>query len=137
MSGRYPQPVVGVVCLRADAVLLIRRSKPPREGEWSVPGGRVEWGETLAQAALRELTEEAGVTATLLDLVGVYDGVFPADDRHYVLIDYAARWVAGEPVGGDDALEARFWPVAEAIEAVGWAPTKDLIRAAWERFGAL
>jgi len=135
VSERWPQPVVGVVCFRGDEVLLIRRGNAPRLGEWSVPGGRMEWGETLHAAALRELHEETAVTADLLELVGVYDGVFPQDDRHFVLIDYAARWTGGEPVAGDDAADARFWPVEAAIEAVAWAPTKHLIRAAWEQFG--
>lgn len=136
MTERCPQPVVGVVCFRGAEALLIRRSKPPRQGDWSVPGGRVEWGETLRGAALRELGEETGVQAELLGLVDVFDGVFLKDDRHFILIDYAARWTAGEPVAGDDAAEARFLPVAEAIDAVAWEPTKDLIRVAWERFGA-
>ena len=137
MTIRRPVPVVGVVCFRGAEVLLIRRGQPPRAGDWSIPGGKMEWGETLLGAALRELAEETGVTAEMLGLVDVYDGVFPQDDRHYVLIDYAARWMSGEPVAGDDAVEARFWPVPAAIEAVAWTPTKALIAEAWERFGEI
>ena len=130
MSERFPVPAVGVVCLRGEEVLLIRRGKPPREGEWSLPGGRVEWGEGAQAAALRELKEETGVQAELTGLLAVVDGVFPAADKHYVLVDYAARWVSGEPVAGDDAVEARFTPLAD-IDGLGlWSETVRIIRMA-------
>ena len=128
-----------MVCLRGEEVLLIRRGKPPRLGEWSLPGGRIEWGERAADATLRELQEETGVEAELLGLLDVVDGLFNARDgaleRHYLLIDYAARWRSGEPLGGDDALEARFWPAAEAIRLVQWSETRRIIALALERFG--
>lgn len=125
-----PIPAVGVVCLRGDEVLLIRRGAPPRLGEWSLPGGRIEPGERAVDAALRELGEETGVTARLLGLIDVVDGVFPEIDRHYVLIDYVAEWLSGEPVPGDDAAEARFMPADEAISLVAWSETRRIIAAA-------
>lgn len=131
----HPIPAVGVVCLRADCVLLIRRGTPPRLGEWSLPGGRIEWGETARTAALRELREETGVDAHLIGLIDVVDGIFTSrtsgeTTRHYVLADFAARWRAGEPVAGDDAAEARFVPLG-AIETLGmWAETVRIIHAA-------
>lgn len=125
-----PAPCVGVVCLRGDEVLLIRRGKPPRQGEWSLPGGRIEAGERAVDAALRELREETGVEAELIGLVDVVDGVFPEAGRHYVLIDYAARWLSGEPVAGDDAAEARFVTLAEAERLVDWNETRRIIREA-------
>ena len=64
-----PTPAVGVVCLKGDEVLLIRRGTPPRQGEWSLPGGRIEPGERLADAALRELREETDVEAELIGLI--------------------------------------------------------------------
>lgn len=131
MSER-PTPCAGVVCLRGDEVLLIRRGKPPRLGQWSIPGGRVEMGETVAAAALRELAEETGVEAELLGLIDVVDHI--GDGAQMVLIDYAARWIAGEPVGGDDASEARFFPIAEAMARVEWSETRRIIAAATERF---
>jgi 8-oxo-dGTP diphosphatase len=128
-----------VVCLKGGEVLLIRRGKPPRQGEWSLPGGRIEWGERAIQAALRELEEETAVKAELAGLLDVVDGLFLGPDgqleRHYVLVDYAARWVSGEPVGGDDAVEARFWPAAEALDLVRWSETQRIIKLALERFG--
>jgi 8-oxo-dGTP diphosphatase len=125
-----PVPAVGVVCLRGDQILLIRRGTPPRQGEWSLPGGRIEPGERAVDAALRELREETGVEAEITGLIDVVDGLFPEAGRHYVLIDYAARWVSGEPVAGDDAAEARFVTLAEVEAVVDWAETRRIIRMA-------
>ena len=135
MSSPLPAPVpcVGVVCLRGDAVLLIRRGRPPRQGEWSLPGGRIEPGERAVDAALRELREETGVEAQITGLIDVVDGLFPEAGRHYVLIDYAARWVSGEPVAGDDAAEARFVALDQVAALVDWAETRRVIALAAER----
>jgi 8-oxo-dGTP diphosphatase len=128
-----PVPAVGVVCLRGDQVLMIRRGTPPRQGEWSLPGGRIEAGERMVDAALRELLEETGVTAEIVGLLDVVDGVYPEIDRHYVLIDYLARWVAGDPVAGDDADEARFMPFDEAMRRVSWGETRRILGMAQGR----
>ena len=125
-----PVPAVGVVCLRGDQVLLIRRGTPPRQGEWSLPGGRIESGERAVDAALRELREETGVEAEITGLIDVVDGVFPEAGRHYVLIDYAARWISGEPIAGDDAVEARFVPLAQVEALVSWSETCRVIALA-------
>ena len=132
MTGLLPTPVpaVGVVCLRGDSVLLIRRGTPPRLGEWSLPGGRIEPGERAVDAALRELREETGVEAEITGLIDVVDGLFPEAGRHYVLIDYAARWVSGEPVAGDDALEARFVALDEIESLIEWSETRRIIQLA-------
>lgn len=130
-----PTAAVGVACLRGDEVLLIRRGTPPRLGEWSLPGGRIEWGERAEAAALRELREETGVEAEITGLLDVVDGLFPG--RHYLLVDYGARWVSGEPRAGDDAADARFWPVEAALEAVDWGETRRIIRLALSRAEAL
>ena len=133
MDTAQPVPAVGVVCLKDDQVLLIRRGKPPLQGDWSLPGGKLEWGERLEDCARRELFEETGVEAEILGLAAVVDGLWPG--RHYVLIDYAARWLSGEPVAGDDAAEAAFHPLA-ALEGLGlWSETVRVIREAAERFG--
>ncbi len=130
-----PVSTVGVVCLRGAEVLLIKRGNPPRQGQWSLPGGRLEWGETLQDGALRELTEETGVTAQILGLIDVVDGLFTSratgeTTRHYVMIDYAARWLSGEPVAGDDAAEARFVALDEVESLIDWSETRRIIRMA-------
>lgn len=132
-SPALPVPAVGVVCLRDETVLLIRRGKPPRMGEWSLPGGRIEPGEKALDAALRELKEETGVTARITGLLDVVDGLFPEAGRHFVLIDYGAEWVSGEPVAGDDALEARFVPMDQVDDLIDWAETRRIIAMAAER----
>lgn len=137
---RRPSAAVGVVCLKGETVLLIRRGKPPLAGGWSLPGGRIEWGERAVDAALRELREETGVEADLLGLLDVVDGLFPASrageaDAHYVLIDYAARWRSGEPCAGDDAADAAFHPL-DGLDALDlWAETVRIIDLAHKRFG--
>lgn len=129
-----PVAAVGVVCLRGDEVLLIRRGTPPRVGEWSLPGGRIEWGERAADAALRELMEETGVEAELAGLLDVVDGIFPAEGgRHYVLIDYVARWISGEPRAGDDAADAAFKPLNMLDELVAWEETRRIVKLAVSR----
>lgn len=135
-ATRYPQPAVGVVCFKGDAVLLIRRATPPLQGAWSLPGGRIEWGERAEAAALRELKEETGITARLTGLIAVVDGVFGeagAIDRHYVLIDYAAEWVSGEPAPGDDAASAAFHAVAALDGLELWSETARIIRLAYDQ----
>lgn len=105
--------------------MLIRRGRPPRQGDWSIPGGKIRWGESLHDAALRELSEETGVRAELTHLVEIYEII--EDDFHYVLIDYAARWVSGEPIAGDDALEARFMARDEALKSLVHTDLCDVI----------
>jgi 8-oxo-dGTP diphosphatase len=134
VSTPRPVPCVGVVCLRGNQVLLIQRGKEPRKGEWSIPGGRMEVGETVAAAALRELHEETGVEAELLGLLDVIDHI--SDHGHAVLIDFAARWRGGEPEAGDDAADAAFLSVEDACARVSWSQTQRMIRLAVERFGA-
>ena len=139
---RHPRPAVGIVCIRGyDEVLLIRRGKPPGAGGWSLPGGRVEWGETLAAAALRELSEETGVSARLSGLIDVVDGLFEPDGTgtptsHYVLVDYAARWLSGEPVAGDDAADARFFHRGELAGLGLWSETLRIIERGLHEWGA-
>ncbi len=122
-----PIPAVGIVCLRGDDVLLIKRGKPPLAGAWSLPGGHIEYGERARDAALRELREETGTEAEIVGLIDVVDGLF---DRHYVLIDYAARWLSGAPRAGDDAAEARFFTPLELPGLGLWHETLRIIEAA-------
>ena len=128
---------VGVVVLRSGQkgpeVLLIRRGKPPRQGEWSIPGGKQEWGETLHDAAHREIWEETGVKIDGLRLIDVVDGLMRTADgvlsRHLTLVDYRADWVAGDVRAGDDAVDARWVPVTEIAAYKLWSETTRIILA--------
>ncbi|MEQ1812808.1 MAG: NUDIX hydrolase [Terricaulis sp.] len=130
MSEAQGRPIAaaGVVCLRGEDVLLIRRGTPPREGEWSLPGGRIEFGERAVDAALRELGEETGCEGEIIGLVDVVDGLM--GDRHYVLIDYAVRWLSGEPRPGDDAIHVEFVAPGDIAKLGMWSETVRIIEAA-------
>lgn len=130
-----PIPAVGIVCFNDDGhVLLIRRGNPPRQGDWSIPGGKLEWGEKAIDAAHRELAEETGVTAEILGLIEVVDGIFTSRTsgdvtRHYLLIDYVARYRSGVVRAGDDASDACFVAL-ERLEPYGlWDETIRIIHA--------
>ncbi|MDJ0684423.1 MAG: NUDIX hydrolase [Alphaproteobacteria bacterium] len=137
MTRTYPtRPMagVGVVVFKEDAVLLIRRGKPPNRGAISLPGGAQELGETVRETAVREVLEETGVTAQITDLVDAVDAIRKdAEGRilyHYTLIDFAADWVSGEPTPGSDADEAFWRPLDRLDELMLWAETKRVIRLA-------
>lgn len=117
---------MGVVCWRGDEVLLIKRGREPRRGEWSIPGGKVERGETLHDACVRELFEETGVTAEIGGLIEVYEIIVP--DFHYVLLDYNAIFTSGHPVAADDADEARFVNADAALSLVSRDDLRDVIK---------
>jgi 8-oxo-dGTP diphosphatase len=126
---------VGVVLLRADTVLLIRRGKPPRLGEWSLPGGAQELGETVRETARRELAEETGLApAGGLVLLDVIDSIQrDAQGRvvsHYTLVDFAAEAGPGDPVPGDDCAGATWAPIG-ALEGFSlWERTREVIARA-------
>lgn len=80
--------------------------------------------------------EETGVQAEILGLIDVVDGLFPDAGVHYVLIDYAARWTGGEPRAGDDALDAVFLPMREALSRLEWEETRRIVTEAFERFAS-
>lgn len=135
MSRDYPtRPLVGVgaVIWRDDKVLLVRRGKPPKDGEWSLPGGAQELGETILQALTREVQEETGLTIKVVALIDVIDAIIPDKDgdirNHYTLIDFAARWVGGDARAGDDVTAVR-WVTLEEISEYGlWQETSRIIR---------
>jgi len=115
MRREYPDvPIVGVgaVVVKDGQVLLVRRANDPNRGQWSIPGGTVELGETLAQAAIREVREECQVEVEPGDVLSTFD-MIQRDEKgriryHYVLIDLTARYVSGKPVAGTDALDVRW-----------------------------
>ncbi|MGA2415844.1 MAG: NUDIX hydrolase [Candidatus Sulfotelmatobacter sp.] len=117
MRREFPEvPLVGVgaIIIEEDRVVLVKRLHPPLQAEWSIPGGVLEVGELVREAAIREAREETGLTVEAGELLGVYDRVLRhADQRvqyHYVLIDFLCRRVAGELAAASDAAEVRwFW----------------------------
>jgi len=127
-SREYPaRPLVGVGALirQDDSVLLIRRGRPPGQGEWSIPGGLVKTGETLEQAVVREAREETGLEVEPLALVELLERIFP-DDRgrtrhHYVLADYLCRVLGGSLEAGSDANEAA-WVERSELHGYALAP---------------
>lgn len=122
---QLPRLSVGGVVWRDDDVLLIRRGKEPFKGHWSIPGGKVNFGETLEAALVREIMEETGITARIKGFAGAFESI--TAHGHHVMIDYACEWLSGEPVAGDDALDAAFFPFAEAMEKVSWDETRNVI----------
>ncbi|MBO6782270.1 MAG: NUDIX hydrolase [Alphaproteobacteria bacterium] len=169
MSGReYPdRPIsgVGVVVLKDDHVLLIRRGREPRIGQWSIPGGKQELGEGWRETAAREVREETGIEIEVVGIVDVVDAIVrdgdparpgtqgvtvpaanddnpvPPGDRpvryHYTLVDCAARWTGGEPVAGGDAAHAEWWPLARLDELALWTETVRIIREAADMAGSV
>ena len=114
-----PQIAVGAVVIRDEKVLLVKRRNPPGKGLWSIPGGRVELGETLKEAAEREIKEEAGVIIRAKDQVYTFD-LIDRDEQgcirfHYVIVDLLADYVSGKPNPSSDACEAR-WVTPRELE---------------------
>jgi 8-oxo-dGTP diphosphatase len=116
----YPeQPIVGVggIVFKDDSVLLIKRGGEPAAGQWSIPGGVVDVGETLADAAVREVWEETHLRVEPVALVKILDRIFrDKEDRivyHYVLVDFLCRCTGGKVQPGTDALDARFIPIQD------------------------
>jgi len=124
MSHEFPAaPVVGVgaVVVQDGKALIVKRRHEPRKGEWSLPGGRVELGESLHDAARREIKEETGLDVDVGPLVEAFDRVHRLDGRvryHFVILDYLCVPTGGELTAGDDAEDVA-WVAAEELEAYG------------------
>ena len=122
MSDReYPaRPIVGIgiVVIKDDTVLLVRRGKPPNVGAWTLPGGAQEVGETAEEAGRRELLEETGLEVDSLHFAAAVDNIRRDSSGrvrfHYTIIDFATRWVAGDPVAATDVTEAT-WAKLDAL----------------------
>ncbi len=142
MNREYPErPMigVGVVVLRARETLLVQRSKPPRQGQWSLPGGLQELGETVFEAARREVLEETGLVVRVLGLIDVIDLIEngPADGAiryHYTLVDVAAAWESGEAKAGTDAADVAWTDVDDLSRFELWSETERMIRLAHRKW---
>lgn len=114
MRREYPEaPIVGVgaVIIDGERVLLVRRGNPPLKGEWSLPGGALEVGETLENGIIREVQEETGLLVKPVSIVEVFDRIHREEDRvryHYVLVDYLCRVESGVLCCATDADDARW-----------------------------
>ncbi len=143
MSERtYPaRPILAVstAVIRDGRVLLAQRARPPGAGLYSLPGGLVEIGETVGEAAARELMEEVGVTARLLGLCGARDIIIPDDDgriaRHFVVLCFAARWIAGEGAISPEAADVRWTRRDEVPELPVTDGLVDIVAAAFRLAG--
>ena len=128
-----PEIGVGVVVWRGDEFLLIRRGKPPRYGQWSIPGGRQELGETTRETAIREIKEETNLDIDLIGLVDVYDAIRKDTNgtiaSHFTLVDFTARWVSGDAIAGDDAIGVGWFRLDDLAELKLWKETEHVIRA--------
>ena len=135
MKREFPEtPLVGVgaIIIEGERVVLVKRAHPPIQGQWSIPGGVLEVGEMVREAAIREAREETGLIVAPGDLLGVYDRIlYDAEKRvqyHYVLIDFLCTRVGGELRAASDAAEVRWFTRDDlpALNLVG--DTQDVIR---------
>lgn len=142
MIRTYPEaPLVGVaaVVFKRERVLLVRRAKPPRQGDWSLPGGLQNLGETVAEAACREVAEETALRIRILGIADVVDLIErdPEGERvryHYTLVDLVGCWVEGDIQAGSDAAEAA-WIDVDTLEHYGlWVETTRVIALAHDKW---
>ena len=122
MKRDYPdRPLVGVgaVIVHEGRAVIVQRGTEPLKGQWSVPGGALEIGETLRQCAVREALEETGLQVEAGEVLEVFDAIYAETDGrilyHYVLIDFACKLIGGELKAGGDAMQAK-WVTLEELE---------------------
>lgn len=135
MKRDYPdRPLVGVgaVIVHDGRVVIVQRGTEPLKGQWSIPGGALEIGETLRQCAVREALEETGLQVEAGEVLEVFDAIYREPDGriqyHYVLIDFACRLVSGELKAGGDAVQAK-WGALEELKNYEMAETAKKVIA--------
>lgn len=142
MKREFPElPLVGVgaIIIEGNRVLLVKRAHPPLQAQWSIPGGVLEVGEFVRDAAIREAREETGLIVEPGELLGVYDRVLRNEEQrvqyHYVLIDFLCRAIGGELCAASDAEEVR-WFTREELPPLHLADdTQDVIRKGFKNLG--
>lgn len=139
-SRSYPQRpflAVSAAIVRDDRLLVVRRSRPPAQGVYTLPGGVVEAGETLTQAIAREVLEETGLTIEPVALAGYREAIVRDGDdrveRHFVILCFAARWQGGEPVLNEELSEAHWLRPDELAGLTTTAGLAEIVQSALER----
>jgi ADP-ribose pyrophosphatase YjhB (NUDIX family) len=135
-----PYVAVSAAVFRDSRLLIVRRAQPPAAGLYTLPGGVVELGETLAEAAVREVREETGLEIEPLTLVG-YRQVISRDpnglvERHFVILPFVARWLAGEIILNEELAEARWLKPSELSGLATTEGLAEIVATAWEKMGA-
>jgi 8-oxo-dGTP diphosphatase len=138
----YPQRpylAVSAAVLRGDKVLVVRRARKPAHHLYTLPGGAVEIGETLAEAATREVREETRLSIEPVAVVGQREVIVRDADgrveRHFVILSFAARWLAGEPVLNEELDDARWLRPDELSTLRTTDGLAEIVKAAFERLG--
>ena len=142
MNREFPdRPLVGVgsIIIERDRVVLVKRAHPPIQGHWSIPGGVLEVGEMIREAAIREAREETGLMVETGELLGVFDRILRDPEHrvqyHYVLIDFLCRRIGGELLAASDAVEVR-WFTREELPGLSLAEdTLEVIRKGFRTLG--
>jgi ADP-ribose pyrophosphatase len=134
----HPLASVGAVVFKDNRVLLVQRGRPPAQGQWAIPGGRIALGETMQQAAEREILEETSIVIAAHEPIYTFD-VLERDPRnqvrfHYVVVDLIADYIRGEPHPGDDAADAR-WVAAEELARMDINPRTRMLLHRVFQFG--
>jgi ADP-ribose pyrophosphatase YjhB (NUDIX family) len=141
LSGPFPGPVVGIagVVIHNGSLLLIQRGSDPGYGMWSIPGGKLKFGESLREGVEREIREECGIDVVAGDVLGVFDLIEHDDDGsitfHYVLIDLEARYRGGEIRAGSDALDVRWVPFRDVRSLPLQQRLSEFVETLIEGFG--
>lgn len=132
--NRYPVVGVGAVVIYNAKVLLVQRATPPYQGQWCIPGGKVRFGETLQQAAEREIREETGITVEAGEPIYSFEIIDTSDTEnpvHYVVIDLEASYLSGDIKAASDALEVAWFSKAEILDKRVEEHTKQFLRKWW------
>ena len=140
MNREFPElPLVGVgaIIIEGDRLVLVKRANPPIQGHWSIPGGVLEVGETVSEAAIREAHEETGLIVEPGELLGVYDRILRDPGHrvqyHYVLIDFLCRPKGGQLLAASDAAEVRWFTRAELPPLALAEDTLDVIQKGFKK----
>lgn len=132
----FQHPVIGVggIAIEEGRLLMVQRVRPPYAGMWSLPGGKLDLGETLESALIREMREETGLDIAVSGYAGLLESIYPDNsNNHYVILDYFIKVLGGTLHPADDAADARWFE----LEEIPTIPTTPMLVESLERFGVL